>query len=267
MFLKGSVYVKLERINENQIRCTLDSADFHMRQMTLKELTYRSPKAKELFRELLEKASKELDFDAEDMPIVIEAIPTSEESVTLLVTRVEDPEEFDPRFARFAPTQTESDDLDDKEEETFSDSLFERADEIIELVRKFTEKLPDDENKMEITDEEDELPFSAPATDKNKITNLSRAYVFSSLDEICEVAKIIAPSYDGENSVYKDTTKGHYILVVYQSSHTATEFNIICNQLSEYSEVLRGGNYAITYCEEHFKVISDGRALQVLQNL
>lgn len=257
--------MKLERINENQIRCTLDSADFHMRQMTVKELTYRSPKAKELFRELLERASKELDFDAEDMPIMIEAIPTSEESVTLVVTRVEDPEEFDPRFARFAPTQVTDLDLDDVEEETFSESFFERADGIIELVRKFAEKLPDN---PEYEDDDDDEPLNPTSSaDEKAVANLSRAYVFSSLDDICEAAKVVAPSYDGENSVYKEPVKGHYILVVYQSSHTATEFNIICNQLSEYSEVLHGGNNAIAYCEEHFKVISKGKALQVLQNL
>lgn len=259
--------MKLERINENQIRCMLDSADFHMRQMTVKELTYRSPKAKELFRELLEKAAQELDFDAQDMPIMIEAIPTSEESVTLVVTRVEDPEEFDPRFARFTPTQVTDLDLNDSEDEIISDSFFERADEIIELVRKFTEKLPDSTEH----DENENLPFDSTSvtskTEKQKITNLCRAYSFSSLDDICEAAKIVASFYNGENSVYKEPQRGHYVLVVYQSSHTATEFNNICNQLSEYSEVLRGGNSAIAYCEEHFKVISKGKALQVLKNL
>ncbi len=256
-FLKGCDYVKLERINENQIRCTLDSADFHMRQMTVKELTYRSPKAKELFRELLEKAEKELDFDAEDMPLMIEAIPTSEESVTLVVTRVEDPEEFDPRFARFAPNPVVNMDLEDSDDEDVSEKegFLERADEIIELVRKFTEKLPN------TNDSEDNS-----LTEQN-VTNLCRAYVFSSLDDICETAKKVDFSYIGDNSVYKDVQNKRYILVVYQSEHSATEFNYICNQLSEYSEPFRGGSFAIAHCEEHFQVIVKENALQILQNL
>ena len=261
-FWEGCDFVKLERISDNQIRCTLDSSDFRMRQMTLKELTYRSPKAKELFRDLLKRASEELDFEAKDMPLMIEAIPTSEESVTLLVTRVEDPEELDARFARFAPsnlTDLNSDDFD--EDISLTDDFFERADEILELVRKFTEKLPSDNESeaISLTDE--------PIPDQKTISELCRAYYFSSLDDICEAAKIIAPFYDGENSVYKDPNKGFYILVVYKSHHTPTEFNTICNQLSEYSDVFRGGNAAIGYCEEHFPVISKGKALQVLRNL
>ncbi len=255
--------MKLERLNENQIRCTLDSADFHMRQMSLKELAYGTPKARELFQELLMRASDELDFDAEDVPIMIEAIPTSEESVTLLVTRVEDPEELDMRFARFSPSSLSDADSDELNDSYLSDGFFERADEIIQMVQRLAQQVP---REIPESSREKEPP-KADAPKKEEDSDLFRAYRFSSLDAVCETAKIVTPFYDGENAVYKDPERGDYILVVHKSHHTPEEFNAVCNQLSEYSDVMRTSPAAVVHCEEHFPPIAKERALQKLRNI
>ena len=44
--------MKIERINENQIRCTLTSFDLSSRNLNLGELAYGSEKARGLFREM-----------------------------------------------------------------------------------------------------------------------------------------------------------------------------------------------------------------------
>lgn len=41
--------MKIEKINENQIRCTLTREDLESHQVNLKELAYGSEKAKKLF--------------------------------------------------------------------------------------------------------------------------------------------------------------------------------------------------------------------------
>lgn len=95
--------MKIERINENQIRCTLTSLDLSSRNLNLGELAYGSEKARGLFREMIQKASNEVGFDAEDIPLMVEAIPLSGESVMLVITKIEDPEELDTRFSKFSP--------------------------------------------------------------------------------------------------------------------------------------------------------------------
>ena len=102
--------MKIERINENQIRCTLTSFDLSVRNLNLGELAYGSEKARNLFREMIQKASNEVGFEAEDIPLMVEAIPLSNESVMLVITKIDDPEELDTRFAKFSPTTDE--DLD-----------------------------------------------------------------------------------------------------------------------------------------------------------
>ena len=90
--------LKIERLSENQIRCTLNKADLADKQLKISELAYGSPKAKELFREMMQQASNELGFEVDDIPLMIEAIPISSDCLILIVTKVEDPEELDTRF-------------------------------------------------------------------------------------------------------------------------------------------------------------------------
>ena len=87
--------MKIERLSENQIRCTLNKADLNEKQLKISELAYGSPKAKELFKDMMQQASVELGFEADDTPLMIEAIPVSSDCLILIVTKVEDPEELE----------------------------------------------------------------------------------------------------------------------------------------------------------------------------
>ena len=108
----GSDNMKIEKLSENQIRCTLNKSDLISRQLKISELAYGSEKAKELFRDMMQQASYELGFEAEDIPIMIEAIPVSADCIVLIVTKVDDPEELDTRFSKFTPSTTDFDDSD-----------------------------------------------------------------------------------------------------------------------------------------------------------
>ena len=80
--------MKIEKISENQIRCTLNKADLSERHLKISELAYGSDKAKELFRDMMEQANIDFGFDADNIPLMIEAIPTSKDSIVLLITKV-----------------------------------------------------------------------------------------------------------------------------------------------------------------------------------
>ena len=117
--------MKIEKISENQIRCTLTSADLSSRQMKLSELAYGSEKARRLFQDMMQEAEYEFGFTSDNSPLMIEAIPTSLDSIVLIITKVEDPEELDTRFARF----TKSDESDTPAEPP----SFIGADDILDL--------------------------------------------------------------------------------------------------------------------------------------
>ena len=50
---KDVISVKIEKINDTQIRCTLTSEDLADRRLKLSELAYGSEKAKDLFRDMM----------------------------------------------------------------------------------------------------------------------------------------------------------------------------------------------------------------------
>lgn len=95
------MHVKIEKINDNQIRCTLTRADLADRELRLSELVCGTEKAKSLFQDMMQKAHSEFGFEAEDMPLMIEAVPASADSIVLIITKVDDPEELDNKFSKF----------------------------------------------------------------------------------------------------------------------------------------------------------------------
>ena len=82
--------MRIERISDKQIRCILSKRDLSERQLKISELAYGSERAKELFRDMMEQANSDFGFDTDDIPLMIEAIPTSKESIILVITKVED---------------------------------------------------------------------------------------------------------------------------------------------------------------------------------
>ncbi len=101
--------VKIEKLNDNQIRCTLTRADLMDRQIKLSELVCGGEKAKSLFQEMMHQASDEFGFEAEDTPLMIEAVPAASDSIVLIITKVDDPEELDSKFSKFGALAHEMD--------------------------------------------------------------------------------------------------------------------------------------------------------------
>lgn len=248
--------MKIERINENQIRCTLTSTDLSSRNLNLGELAYGTEKAKKLFREMIQKASNEVGFEAEDIPLMVEAIPLSSESIMLIITKIEDPEELDTRFSRFSPAN------EDEPLNTLTNELLEGADELLSL---FDTSKPSAAKPLEASD-----THSGESTDRGTHTASARIFTFNALDEVCRAARIAAPVCDTPNTLYKHPSDGRYYLVVRETASSTDAFNRLCNLLSEYSEPLKTSaapNAFEAYYEEHYEAIVRDHALLTLSTL
>ncbi len=105
--------MKIEKLSENTLRCTLTADDLASMRVDLHELAYGSEKAKHLFQDLMSRAFAEFGFTTDGCPLVVEAVPMQTGSIILLVTKVSDPEELDSRFARFTDTSGAEDEDND----------------------------------------------------------------------------------------------------------------------------------------------------------
>ena len=283
--------MKIERLNENQIRCTLNKSDLASRQLKINELAYGSDKAKELFRDMMQQASYELGFEAEDTPLMIDAIPVSSECIVLIVTKVDNPEELDTRFSRFSPSDSDDDNFDFDDIETiegndYSDfSLPTANEELDECAATDEEGLPEDElmnifNRVKEyfnKDSDNKASQSSPSKQSGKGTtdkpenresaNISRVFSFSSLDDITNAACIIDTFYKDTNSVYKNPSDRRYYLCISKTKCNSKDFNKVCNILSEYGQKESGFDNHIGFFAEHCECIIAEHALHILRRL
>lgn len=250
--------MKIERINENQIRCTLSSFDLSMRNLNLGELAYGSEKARNLFREMIQKASNEVGFEAEDIPLMVEAIPLSNESVMLVITKIEDPEELDTRFSRFSPFSEED---QGNLWGGLTSELLEGADGLLEFLKKdmLGIPMPDDSTVAPAAPLSEASQQSPPPAAK-----LTRIYRFGSLDQVTDAAKVAGQICSCCNTLYKKPGTSQYYLVLSNSAADPLEFSRICNVLSEYAEKIKPETASEAYYQEHYEVMIRDQALQKL---
>lgn len=262
----------IEKINDNQIKCILSQHDLLTRELDLSELAYGTEKARSLFREMIDQAHDDFGFEAENTPLMVEAIPVSRDSIILIITRMDNPDELDTRFSRFSSMSGE-DILEEDGEDVNG------ADEILDLFHTLTKKDTDEEDIFHDTsDELKELSSQLSDLTKNstgqtgedkedkedKHVNLIRIYSFQNLDDLLEVSQILHPVYNGVNSLYKDPADSVYYLVVSQSDHTPADFNKVCNLLSEYGQRVKSSCAREAYYAEHYDCIVSKTALQRL---
>lgn len=254
--------MKIERISENQIRCTLNNVDLNARNLNLTELAYGTEKAKNLFREMIQKASNEVGFEAEDIPLMIEAIPLSNESVMLVITKMDDPEELDTRFSKFSPASDDEDNLLNN----LASELLEGADGLLQYLKASAEAASALKNGGEIPaldgasspqKEDDPNPSQA---------NHLRIYTFRSLDQVSDAAKVIEPAFRGESILYKNPSSGQYYLVIRPGANDA-EFSKVCNILAEYGSKIHHDYATEAYYQEHYEVIIRQNAVYALTQL
>ncbi len=257
--------MKIEKLNENQIRCTLTREDLAERQIKLSELAYGTEKVKSLFRDMMQQASYEFGFEAEDIPLMIEAIPLSADTIILVVTKVEYPEELDTRFSKFSEPDPEY----LEEEELLANStakMPEGADDILGLFKKMQEERKDQiESKKDETQKAVKESVKADVTDVP--TDITKLYIFHNLEEATNLAHVLKGFYGGKNDLYKNEATHKYYLLVRKSSETPEAFNKVCNILSEYAVQQTHTPGTEAFLKEHYRVILNGNALQTLAEL
>lgn len=241
--------MKIEKLNENQIRCTLTKEDLSSRELKISELAYGTEKAKNLFRDMMRQANFEFGFEAEDIPLMIEAVPLNGECIVLIITKVEDPEELDTRFSRFAPSVME----DGEEGEDFeADS----ETEMMDLFRKIQEsRKPSSPDSVHASEEQE-------ANGEDRLR--TRIFRIASLQQVMNVAAVTASYYEGFSALYKDERKGGYLLILTQADASRDSFDKVCNTISEYGSPQRSMPAGITFLREHYEALIPENALSLL---
>lgn len=266
--------MKIEKVSENQIRCTLTKEDLADRQIKLSELAYGTEKAKTLFRDMMQQAAYECGFEAEDIPLMIEAIPLSADTIILIITKVEYPDELDTRFSQFAP-ENGSDEAEESFDHEDGERIYEAAgaDDILDLFRKIQAEHKQAESlKKESRFVPLEKAISGEKSAKQPeestvVVDITKLFVFDGFNEVNRLAHVLKGFYNGCNVLYKNRLNRKYYLVISKSQHSPEEFNKVCNILSEYAHQEKYSTAIEAYFEEHYDIILKEKALQILSEI
>ncbi len=247
--------MKIEKVNDNQIRCTLTGEDLAKRQLKISELAYGTEKAKNLFRDMMQQASFMFGFDAENIPLMIEAIPLNSDCIVLIVTKVEDPEELDTRFSNFAPS------VHDEEDSVGSEAAA-AYEALINSIKKGMdtgEVEPASQPAKGVPSEEEAV------ANAKRFVYTNRLFSFTSMKDVLKVSRIAGKSYTYRSSLYQDEKEGRYYLFLSMPDvDTVTAMQQVLLIMNEYGQQEMNTYAREQYLQEHCTVLVPENALQEL---
>ncbi|MCD8230914.1 MAG: adaptor protein MecA [Clostridiales bacterium] len=247
--------MKIEKLNDHQIRCTLTKEDLAARHIKLSELAYGTEKTRALFQDMMAQASMDFGFEADDIPLMVEAIPLSSEKIVLIITKVESPEELDTRFSEFTHFSGESEDDGDPEAEP-EDPDMDIPEELSDLLRQLRREIADSVAGNTPNKEEDELP-----------ANLVCLFSFTDLEAAIRASHAISPFYQGESSLYRDPRSDEYLLFLHQGTHSARDFSRIILTMNSYLEKRKCIPATEGYYREHAQTVVLKKAVSTLAQI
>ena len=231
--------MRIEKINENQIKCTLNRSDLASHQVKLSELAYGTEKAQSLFHEMMEQANLQFGFDAADLPLMIEAIPISMDCIILMVTKVEDPDAVDVVRSGLATLKYVSSDTN----ASASIDLDEQLEQLSKIIG---------------------LSGTAKKALADKKSESVSMFSFGSMEHVLALASKISELIKGDSALYKCQENGRYYLKISRGSADSQVYRHICSLAAEYGkqESLNGERSA--YIDEHFDKILGSKAIESL---
>lgn len=224
--------MKIEKIDENQIRCILTSDDLESRHLSIQDLAYGSDKARSLFMEMVQAAATETDFKLDGIPLMIEAVPISNNGLMLIITRVEDPEELDMRFSRF----TQSVPLMEYNDDGVSKPT--TVNSLLNTLKRYVES-----QTMELAD------------------NI-RCFRFNTLSDLIDGCQAVNHLFKGDSTLYKADDDTYYLFLFRDSD--AESFDTLTTVLMEYGDRIMTGIGTPSYFEEHYDMMMDHNVVESL---
>ena len=235
---KGVNHMKLERLSENQIRCTLSDADLSDRNLTLSELAAGNHKMHEFIKEIMEQASDEFGFDAAGKPLIIETKRTSAEKIVFTFTKIENPEDF-------------------------LRMILSHAIRDISLGMSGAAGPVEQELPPEFQDPDGGIPLGIGIYQDSFVADI---FSFEKLSVISELANAVNIGSCDRSFLYKDDISDVYYLILEKDKPGDEAFRRLCLTAGEFGVPVYMGPEAHAFFEEHLECLAKGDALEVMKH-
>ena len=218
--------MKIERLNENQLRFTVWRKDLPDEDLTIADFTGHSEKADELIKYMMDKAREEFGFDAGSQSVIVEAIPVNTDCIVFLVTKMDD-ESAEDKFKYIKELQKQA----------------------LEMAKSIKDGSMDLSEKVEDEEKEEPHTVSGPVDNKTGQTMPYMIYTTPDMENLITVSHLVNGYYDSDNTLYKHYDDTAYYLIVTHNRNTNMEFERVCETLREFTEPYKF-NYTTKYYME-----------------
>ncbi len=283
--------MRIEKISDDQIKCILTKEDLDARKINFSELTFGSAQANSLLRDMMQQASCEFGFEADDKPLMIEVVPMQSGIIVLVITKVSGRNSADNIHSD--SFLSEDDDLEE------DDDLRENTIEISGRVKKgdegdpFTLSIASAGNMSESINpvmnsihdlfremfsgngrtavnvagsrpKNGPVPVVSAGAENNK--NF-RFFCFASLNDVMQAAAAVSGKSCGNNTLYCSPDRDLYCLVVRPESLSVKEYQRVCSVISDFCSGTFLSGMCEAYIDEHFTLMIKDHALESLAKI
>ena len=224
--------MKIEKISDTQIKVTLSHSDLLDGDLKISELAYGSQKAQALFKDMMARAYEDFGFETDNVPLMIEAVPLSTDSIMIVVTKVEDPTQIEQKLDAIGERPTHRT-FKEPEEDRLTDLALMGKDNVAETQE------------------------AKPVQEVNHLM-----YMFTDFDSMCMAAHGISAQYVGDNSLYKYHEK--YFLVLGKNKKADAKFQGTIGILDEFGSRCPSSELNENFLKEHGTLMINLHAVDVL---
>lgn len=233
--------MKLEKINENSIRCTIGKKEIEDYKLELREIVSGEGNAPKFFRDIIIRAHEEFGFEPNDKPLVIEATASMPGNIVFTITKVDDMSNID-KVSKMISRQREDDikkSIHNKMKEAFGNWALGSGD--------FEDAVGDS-----VGNEED-------------VSDEACVYFFRDTKNLIKVAKQLKGIFDGNSYLYEFGDGFVVILDDLDVDTTVYEYSV--DILSEYADKTEFSDLYESMIKEHCNLIIDKDALDKLAEI
>ncbi|MDF2613285.1 MAG: Negative regulator of tic competence [Clostridia bacterium] len=223
--------MKIEKLSDTQIQVTLNHSDLIDRNIKISELAYGSKKTQALFKDMMARAYEDFGFETENVPLMIEAVPLSTDSIMIVVTKVEDPSQIEEKLDAIGERPTHR---------TFKEPEEDRLTDLA-LMGKGLEEQKEKEPKVRAK---------------------SLTYLFSEFDSVCAAAHRASSLFIGDSSLYKYNER--YFLILNKNKKTNVKADTLVGILDEFGSRCPSTDLNEMFLKEHGKLLIPLHAVDVL---
>lgn len=223
--------MKIEKISDTQIKVTLNHSDLMDRDLKISELAYGSQKAQALFKDMMAKANEEFGFETDNVPLMIEAVPLSTDSIMIVVTKVDDPLQIEQKLETIGERPTH---------------------------RTFKEPEDDRLTDLALMGKDVQEASASEPVDRDTIIT----YLFNDFDSVCMASHRVQPMFAGDNSLYKYNEK--YFLILGKNKKSISDLEGMVGVLDEFGSRCPSSDLNEYFLKEHGKLLIELHAVDVL---